>query len=50
MQFLIWKRGIFCKFKEIKGLSGGEHLFTAQANLQIDSEIAENSRFRTETS
>jgi hypothetical protein len=30
-------------------LSGGEHSFAAQANLQIDAEIAENSRFRTET-
>jgi hypothetical protein len=49
MQFLIWKRGIFCKFKEIKGLSGGEHLFAAQTNLQIDAEIAKKSRFRTET-
>jgi hypothetical protein len=50
MQFLIWKRGIFCKFKEIKGLGGGEHLFAAQTNLQIDAEIAKKSRFRTETS
>jgi hypothetical protein len=49
MQFLMWKRGIFCKFKEIKGLSGGEHLFAAQTNLQIDAEIAKKSRFRTET-
>jgi hypothetical protein len=31
-------------------LCGGEHSFAAQANLQIDAEIAENSRFRTETS
>jgi hypothetical protein len=29
---------------------GGEHLFAAQVSLQIDAEIAENSRFRTETS
>jgi hypothetical protein len=49
MQFLMWKRDIFCKFKEIKGLSGGEHLFAAQTNLQIDAEIAKKSRFRTET-
>jgi hypothetical protein len=49
MQFLIWKRGIFCKFKEIKGLSEGEHLFAAPANLQIDAEIVKKSRFRTET-
>jgi hypothetical protein len=49
MKFLIWKRDIFCNVKEIKGLYGGEHSFAAQANLQIDVEIAKNSRFRTET-
>jgi hypothetical protein len=49
MKFLIWKRDIFCKLKKIKGLYGGEHSFAAQANLQIDAEIVENSRFRTET-
>jgi hypothetical protein len=49
MKFLIWKRDIFCKLKEIKGLCGGEHSFAAQANQQIDAEIVENSRFRTET-
>jgi len=49
MKFLIWKRDIFCKFKEIKGLRGGEHLFAAQEIPQIDAEIAKNSRFRTET-
>jgi hypothetical protein len=49
MKFLIWKRDIFCKFKEIKGLCGGEHSFAKPANLQIDAEIVENSRFRTET-
>jgi hypothetical protein len=48
MKFLIWKRDIFCKVKEIKGLCG-EHSFAAQANLQIDVEIAKKSRFRTET-
>jgi hypothetical protein len=40
----------FCKFKESKGLSEGEHLFAAQTNLQIDAEIAKKSRFRTEIS
>jgi hypothetical protein len=30
-------------------LNGGEHLFAAQRNLQIDAEIAKKSRFRTET-
>jgi hypothetical protein len=49
MKFLIWKRDIFCKFKEIKGLCGGEHSFAKPANLQIDAEIVENSRFWTET-
>jgi hypothetical protein len=48
-KFLIWKRDIFCKVKEIKGLCGGEHSFAAQASPPIDAEIAENSRFRTET-
>jgi hypothetical protein len=50
MTFLLGKRDIFCKFKEIKGLCGGEHSFAAPANLQFDAEIAENSRFRAETS
>ena len=49
MKFLIRKRDIFCKIKEIKGLCGGEQSFAAQSNLQIDAEIAKNSRFRTET-
>jgi hypothetical protein len=39
----MWKRDIFCKVKEIKGLCGGKHSFAAQANLQIDAEIAEIS-------
>jgi hypothetical protein len=49
MRFLIWKRVVFCKVKEIKGLCGGEHSFAAQVNQQIDAEIVKNSRFRTET-
>jgi hypothetical protein len=48
-KFLIWKRDIFCKVKENKGLSGGEHSFAAHISLQIDAEIVKNSRFRTET-
>jgi hypothetical protein len=48
-KFLIWKRNIFCKIKEIKELCGGEHSLAAQASLQIDAEIAKNNRFRTET-
>ncbi len=47
IKVLIWKRDIFCKFKEIKGLCGGEHVFAAQATPQVNAEIAENSRFRT---
>jgi hypothetical protein len=49
MKFLIWKRDSFYKVKEIKGLCGGEPSFDKPANLQIDAEIVENSRFRTET-
>jgi hypothetical protein len=45
MNFLIEKRDIFCKVKEMKGLGGGEHPFAAQASPQIDAEIAKNSRF-----
>jgi hypothetical protein len=49
MKFLLWKRDIICNIKEIKKLCGGEHSFAAPATLQIDAEIAKNSRFRTET-
>jgi hypothetical protein len=49
MKFLIWKQDILCKIKEIKGLRGGEHSFAAPGSPQIDAEIAQNSRFRTET-
>jgi hypothetical protein len=49
MKFLIRKRDNFCKFKEIKGLRGGEHLFAAPGIPQLYAEIAENNRFRTET-
>ena len=47
--FLIWKPAIFRKVKEIKYLSGGVVLYAAQANTQIDAEIAEKGGFRTET-
>jgi len=47
---LIWKPAIFCKIKKIKHLSGGVVLYAAQANVQIDAEIAEKGGFRTETS
>jgi hypothetical protein len=49
-EFLIWKRAIFRKIKEIKVLRGGVHWYAAQAGLKIDAEIAEKGRFRTETS
>jgi hypothetical protein len=47
--FLIRKRAIFRKAKEIKDLSGGVVLYAAQSKLQIDAGIAEKGRFRTET-
>ncbi len=50
VQFSIWKRAIFRKVKEIKGLSGGVVLYAAQSNPPIDAEIAEKGRFRTKTS
>ncbi len=49
MKFLMVWKGDIGKVKEIKGLCGGEHSFAAPASLQIDAEIAKNSRFRTET-
>jgi hypothetical protein len=48
-QFSIWKRAIFRKVKEIKGLSGGVVLYAAQSNPQVGAEIAEKGRFRTKT-
>jgi len=48
-QFLILKPAIFRKVKEIKHLSGGVALYTAQSNVQIDAEIAEKGGFQTET-
>jgi hypothetical protein len=48
-EFLIRKRAIFRKVKEIKALRGGVHPYTAQARLQIEEEIAKKGRFRTET-
>jgi hypothetical protein len=43
------KRAIFRKVKEIKGLRGGVPWYAAQEIPQIDTEIAEKGRFRTET-
>ena len=48
MKFLLWKRDIFCKVNKIKSLRRGEHSFAAPGSLQIDAEIAKNSRFQTE--
>ena len=48
-EFLIWKRDVFRKVKEIKALRGGVHRYAAQARPQIDVEITEKSRFQTET-
>ncbi len=47
--FLIRKRAIFRKVKEIKALRGGVHQYAAQAMPRIDADIAEKGRFRTET-
>ena len=49
-QFSIWKRAIFRKIKEIKELRGDVLKYVAQEIPQIDKEIAEKGRFRTETS
>jgi len=48
--FSIWKGGIFCKVKEIKGLRRDVLLYVAQANLKIDVEIAKKHPFRMKTS
>jgi hypothetical protein len=48
--FLDWKRGIFRRGKEIKGLRGGVDVYAAHASLKIDAAMAEKNRFRTETS
>ena len=48
-EFLVWKRVTFRKVKEIKPLCGGVTFYAAQANAQIDAEIAKRDRFRTET-
>ena len=37
------------KVKEINGLRGDVHAYVAQEIRQIDAEIAQNGRFRTET-
>ncbi len=50
IQFPIRKQGIFRCGKEIKGLSGGVHVYAAQTRPQIDAATAEKNRFWTETS
>jgi hypothetical protein len=45
----IWKGGIFCPGKEIKGLRGGVHQYAAQARLQIDTARAKKDPFRMKT-
>jgi hypothetical protein len=49
-EFLVWKRAIFRKIKEIKRLRGDIAIYVAQASVQIDAEIVEKGRFRPETS
>ena len=44
------KRAIFRKIKEIKELRGDVRWYFVQEIPQIDKEIAEKGRFRTETS
>jgi hypothetical protein len=48
-QFPIQKCAIFCKFKEIKELRGGVHVYAAQAIPPIDAEIAGKGHLWTET-
>jgi hypothetical protein len=43
-EFLIRKRAIFRKIKEIKVLRGSVHRYAAPARLRIDAEIAEKGR------
>ena len=49
VRLLIWKPEVFRQIKEIKRLSGGVALYAAQANAQIDAEMAKKGGFRTET-
>ena len=49
-KFSDWKRVIFSRGKEIKGLRGDAVLSAAQENPQIDTATAEKGRFRMKTS
>ena len=48
-EFPSQKRAIFRKIKEIKELRGGVPWYVKPEIPQIDKEIAEKGRFRTET-
>jgi hypothetical protein len=48
-EFPSWKRGIFRRGKEVKGLRGGVHRYAVQASPRIDAATAEKNRFQTET-
>ncbi len=45
-----WKLAILRKVKKINGLRGDVHVYVAQEIRQINAEIAQKGRFRTETS
>jgi hypothetical protein len=47
--FPIWKVGIFCPGKEIKGLRGGVRPYGAPASPLIDTARAKKHPFRMET-
>ena len=47
--FLGWKPATFRQIKEIKHLRAGVVLYAAQANVQIDAEVAEKGGFQTKT-
>ncbi|MBW2688840.1 MAG: hypothetical protein JRC99_02780 [Deltaproteobacteria bacterium] len=46
--FSVWKRAIFRKAQEIKGLCGDVRQYVAQISPQIDAGIAEKGRFQIE--
>jgi len=45
-QFPAWKRAIFCQIKEVEHLRGDIAVYVAQANAQIDAELAKKGRFQ----
>jgi len=44
--FSYWKRGIFRRGEEIKGLGGSVHLYATPADQKIDTAMAKKNRFR----